>query len=260
MILFHLMKEEKRIRRQLAYVEHKVGRFPDTNLNCVQNGKYFKYYQTDGHHNHYIPKSNIQFAQQLAAKEYYLRLKQQHKHLLKLIDYYKRHVEKDQEKIQVLFENDSGYAPLLQPLFEVSHEYEEWAKAPFETNLFYPEGRKFKTKSGIYVRSKSEMMIANILQEHQVPFRYECGLELGNHTFYPDFTLKHPETGEIYYFEHFGMIDEPKYRSKMLDKLDVYLEYDVRNLIITTETKARPLTVEQVEHALICFEPFEQAS
>ena len=79
---------------------------------------------------------------------------------------------------------------------------------PYEKNPKYPEHLIHKTVSGIYVRSKSESMIALQLYTEKIPFRYECALQLGETTLYPDFTILHPKTGEIFYWEHFGMMDE----------------------------------------------------
>ena len=59
------------------------------------------------------------------------------------------------------------------------------------------------------MRSKSEAMIAMSLYVQKIPYRYECELKLGSITLFPDFTIRHPETGEIFYWEHFGMMDKP---------------------------------------------------
>ena len=73
---------------------------------------------------------------------------------------------------------------------------------------------------------------------------------LGDISFYPDFTIRHPRTGEVYYWEHFGMMDEPPYAKKAMSKLNLYIENQIIpsiNLITTYETKDHPLDLTQIK-------------
>ena len=119
----------------------------------------------------------------------------------------------------------------------------------------YPEYKIHKTCTGEMVRSKSEAFIYTCLCNHKIPFRYECALPLGTRTIYPDFTIRHPNTGETYYWEHFGMMDESYYYQKTFPKLQLYASYGIIpsiNLITTYETKKHPLSseviVKTIEH------------
>ena len=50
--------------------------------------------------------------------------------------------------------------------------------------------------------------------------------------------------------EHFGKIDDSDYRTKMERKLNTYIENGYipgKNLIMTFEDKAHPLTIEDVQ-------------
>ena len=71
------------------------------------------------------------------------------------------------------------------------------------------------------MRSKSEAMIAMNLYVQKIPYRYECELKLGSITLFPDFTIRHPETGEIFYWEHFGMMDKSEYVKNASDKISM---------------------------------------
>ena len=65
---------------------------------------------------------------------------------------------------------------------------------------------------GYFVRSKSEVIIANMLVQEEVPFVYEEPLFAPDGTmFLPDFTVKF--RGETYYWEHVGRLDLPDYRA-----------------------------------------------
>ena len=125
--------------------------------------------------------------------------------------------------------------------------------APFEKNPKYPEQLIHKSTSGNYVRSKSEAMIDTFLHMNKLPFRYECCLELGDNIFYPDFTIRHPVTGQTYYWEHFGLMDIPSYAQKTYAKLQFYSSHGIipsLNLIVTFETKESPLSTEMVSQLI----------
>lgn len=88
------------------------------------------------------------------------------------------------------------------------------------------------------------------LYMHKIPFRYECAIHLDSLTFYPDFTIRHPRTGEFYYWEHFGFVDNPNYRNKMHFKLEHFISNGILptgHLITTFETKEQPLNPSLVE-------------
>ena len=110
-------------------------------------------------------------------------------------------------------------------------------------------GLAYKTSSGIMVRSKSETIIDMFLHTNRIPFRYECALHLDNIILHPDFTIRHPQTGEIYYWEHFGIMDDPSYAEKALKKLSTYEQNGIfpgEQLIITFETRKNPLNQKHI--------------
>lgn len=88
------------------------------------------------------------------------------------------------------------------------------------------------------------------LFSHQIPFRYECELILGTHVLYPDFTIRHPKTGNVYYWEHFGLMDNPSYCRNVSLKLQEYSLNGIIpsiQLITTYETNKHPLNPEIIE-------------
>lgn len=122
--------------------------------------------------------------------------------------------------------------------------------SPYETNTKHPEHLIHKGVANTFLRSKSEVLIDMLLRRNKIPFRYECALPLGNSVVYPDFTLRHPDSGEFYYWEHFGMMDQPSYIKKTISKLNRYATNGIIpniNLITTYETKEHPLNPEIIE-------------
>ena len=126
----------------------------------------------------------------------------------------------------------------------------EWMNEPYLKNEFKSEMLVHRTSAGIRVRSKSEAFIVTTLCKYQIPFRYECALEIGGKIIYPDFTIIHPVTGEVFYWEHFGRMDEDDYKQDAIIKINNYLANGIVpniNLITTFETKTSPLCEDLVE-------------
>lgn len=87
---------------------------------------------------------------------------------------------------------------------------------------FMEEGLIHHTRKGISVRSKSEVIIADLLYAKDVQFVYERELVLGGKKRFPDFTIEDPDTGETFYWEHLGMLNKAAYRRKWEEKLAWY--------------------------------------
>lgn len=118
----------------------------------------------------------------------------------------------------------------------------------------------FETDRGEMVRSKSELIIANILNQNKnLLYKYERPLELiinGKvQVFYPDFTILNINTGKITYWEHAGLMDDPTYSSQFVNKINNYLDNDIvlgNNLVVTYETKNNPLNIKYVRKNIEC--------
>lgn len=109
------------------------------------------------------------------------------------------------------------------------------------------------TPGGLKMRSKSEEIIGTRLEEQGFIFRYEPELILGNKNSYPDFAILLPNKRRIVYWEHLGLIDDPEYVMRNLEKLEIYAKHGIYlgiNLIITYETRDQPLTIIEVDHKI----------
>lgn len=246
-----MLKEKQHLEAKINTINQKLSKLPKGRLLCVHNGKYLKWFQSDGKKPIYIPKKNRQLAEQLAVKKY---LSLQREELIRekeIIDSYLKVHDMEKLKSEQLISNDSEYKELLSPYFTpTSNSLLEWMNSPYDKNEKHPEHLIHKTSSGNYVRSKSESMIAMVLHKKLIPFRYECALELGDVVLYPDFTIRHPRTGKVFYWEHFGLADDSEYCRNMIYKLQRYVAYGIIpsiQLITTYETKDCPLSFEMVE-------------
>lgn len=106
---------------------------------------------------------------------------------------------------------------------------------------WYEEGKIHSTLSEFMVRSKSEVIIANMLFENGFEnVEYEQPLIAKDGTFYlPDFTIKW--RGKTYYWEHLGMLDNPKYKRHWDDKQKWYDNHFKGQLITTIESQTLSL-------------------
>lgn len=58
--------------KELQQIEKQLSNLPDGKINCVHNGKFVKWFHSDGHTQTYIPKSQREYAQKLALKRFLL--------------------------------------------------------------------------------------------------------------------------------------------------------------------------------------------
>ena len=73
------------------------------------------------------------------------------------------------------------------------------------------------------MRSKSEVIIADLLYAKDIEFQYErvlVGADGRERS--PDFTIFDDTTGTTIYWEHLGMLQRPSYRRKWEKKLEWY--------------------------------------
>lgn len=118
--------------------------------------------------------------------------------------------------------------------------YEEAKKVakrmPVEIKKYRPDGCIYKTDRGEYVRSKSELFIANALYKFGIPYEYEQ--EMFDGIMHPDFVIKDNIRGETIIWEHFGMMNDPEYVYQTLKKKKFYKENGFEeniNMICTYE-------------------------
>ncbi len=108
----------------------------------------------------------------------------------------------------------------------------------FSQNTIEPKNLKYTTNRGEKVRSKSEKIIADLLYEYKVNYKYEKGLDLpGFRTLYPDFTIVSPLNNQTYYWEHNGL-DTDDYLNYWKTKKQIYESSNINSnncLVVTTE-------------------------
>ena len=76
---------------------------------------------------------------------------------------------------------------------------------------------QFSASSPDLYLSKSEIILADLLNRNGIPYRYEYPVHLkGWGKVYPDFTLLDVRKRREIYWEHFGMMDDSEYAEKAI--------------------------------------------
>jgi hypothetical protein len=100
---------------------------------------------------------------------------------------------------------------------------------------YLEEGRIHRTLADFMVRSKSEVIIANLLFDREIPFLYEKPLYAPDGSFYlPDFTISW--RGDQFFWEHLGLLHQEEYRRRWAVKKAWYERHFPGRLILTEES------------------------
>ena len=208
------------------------------------------YFKPDNGDREYLPKSNSKLASELAQK----RIEIEHLNILLkekyAIDLCLKHAPTE-GKIQ-------SYADTLILFSDVANKGKAknslaWQDVPFESNPAFPEHLKHKSPSGHLLRSKSESLIDMQLFNRKIPFRYESPLIIDGQTIYPDFTIYKESTNEFAYWEHFGMMDDLRYRKSAIAKEEMYYSNGFlphEKLFLTYETSTNPISIYKIDKVI----------
>ena len=222
---------------------------PEGSLRINTRGNHSYYYlrsDPKDFNGSYIRQENQYLANQLAQKDYDIKvLHSINQELLAIKKYRSAYPASAAEDIySTLHENRQA---LVTPIYEPDEQYlEQWNAVKYTGKPFDETIPPIYTTKGERVRSKSEMIIADLLYREQIPYRYEYPLNLREFgRVYPDFTLLHLKKREELYWEHFGMMDDPIYAEKAVQKITTYAQHGLFpgcNLILTFETRQVPLS------------------
>ena len=110
---------------------------------------------------------------------------------------------------------------------------------------WYEEGKIHEVLVGDMVRSKSEVIIANLLTAAGIPFRYEVPLFAPDGTLYlPDFTIDW--RGKKFFWEHVGMLHDTKYKNDWDKKKKWYRKHFPDALLVTEESSTLSKTAQEL--------------
>lgn len=199
----------------------------------------------------YISHSKMDFARQLAQKEYDADSIEAIETELTLL---KNYLKKSRFTTTLQSKLPARKLELVKPLTLDDETYlSEWLQIPYQQKEIKPGQKSFPTSSGLLVRSKSEVIIAEMLEKNGIPFRYEQKLRLSAFNVHPDFVCLNVRSRQEFAWEHLGMLDDSDYSKMAAEKLYYYQKsgyFPGKNLIITTESQEFPLSSESVQEVI----------
>jgi exodeoxyribonuclease V alpha subunit len=102
-----------------------------------------------------------------------------------------------------------------------------------EITGWYESGKIHKSLIGHMLRSKSEVIVADLLFKHDLQPYYEKPLKGKDGSQYlPDFTILYQ--GQTYYWEHLGMLEKPEYLAKWENKKQWYKDNGFADQLIVS--------------------------
>lgn len=241
-------------------------------LRISQKGKYTEYYHiinavdsnnTNSTHNgKYIPKKQREITCKLAQKDYDSKIVTLVEEEIAALKIYLTIAPNIQAFYKTMC---TARQKLITPLTLTNEQYaSQWKTEPYQGLPFAPDTPVYTTNQGERVRSKSEVLIANALAQHKIPYRYEYPLTLHrNHThdtsqnatttLHPDFLCLNLRTRQEIIWEHFGLMDSPEYLHNTVSKLKLYAQNKIlpgKKLIITMETNTEPLIPDVINQMI----------
>lgn len=224
---------------------------PAQSVYAKRHKKGFQYYIKNGKNIKYIKASEKEYVKQVIQQEYESKVikaaGEEYKKLTALIKVYEETVVED-----VYEHMPTGKRFVTKPIELTDEEYiKMWNEQQYEKLAFREGAPEFFSSKGERMRSKSEVIIANLLDKLKINYKYEKPLRLDKlGVVHPDFTLLDVKNRKEIYFEHLGMMDDQVYRNNAINKIRAYEKsgyYMGDRLVITAEIVNCPLDIKVLE-------------
>ena len=241
------------VDQELLSIRQTLEQLPEGTANIYHIGERLRVKGRIHGKQHFFNQNEMPVAAQLMYRSYLETRRKELLHRRKMLCAVKNYESKWLGQSDQFLISNPERADMIREYLPENHDLTAWMKAPAANSAPYQEKRTEPTIAGYNVRSKSEVMIISILKNDKRYFRYEDPLYLGGRIYYPDFTIRSVADGSFFWYEHFGMMDDPVYARQAYKKLSVYAEHGLipgMNLITTFETQAHKLSIRQICHAL----------
>ncbi len=291
-IAFQLTERIEQLETLLAIKEKALKKAPEGSLRVSKSHGAVQYYHktnNDGKNGRYLDAAHRELAQKLAQKAYNIKLLPAIKKELALLKAALAQIQKNSQGHEIplvaLEQVNPDSRALITTATLTDEQYAAvWQSQKYKRKPFQPDAPELYTARGERVRSKSEVIIADTLNRLGIPYHYEFPITLksggriaGNArgaggkttepraqspgsrhsiTVHPDFLCLNLRTRQEFIWEHFGLMDDPAYSTKAVQKLHTYNESGIHpglNLIISTETTELPLNTKHIENLINTF-------
>lgn len=250
-------EDAEKLNKMVKYISSEIEKLPNEWLKINKSKNSVSYYKVcpKTRKAEYIQKNNLELAQKLAQRSYYIKLIPVIKRELGYLKNYSIKYDKsslDRVYTSMSDERQSLVIP-IQPTLE--QRIKEWKSIPYNSLGFKEYSQEIYTNKGERVRSKSEKIYADLLFSLGIEYKYEAPLKLKNGKIrYPDFTIIDPKTGEEVYCEHLGMMDTPEYAINAMKKIEEYEKNGIilgENLLLSFEGDNYSTNFDMLKNKLI---------
>ncbi|MCQ2601867.1 MAG: hypothetical protein MJ184_10960 [Treponema sp.] len=234
----------------------RLSRMPDEGRLRIRRTRgytqFFHVTRKGEHNGHYLSQKNgadLNLTRRLAQKEYT-------EELIRIAEQYSRAIsffldQLPETEVKNIKVGQPVFRTLVSPPSESEMTDDEfitaWRAVTYKGKEISDECARYTTNRGETVRSKSEKIIADLLDSRGIPYRYEFPqkMKVGRirtAVFYPDFTILAPDRREVI-LEHFGLMDDPEYCRNALKKFSIYVSNGIfpgDRFLFTYETSEMP--------------------
>lgn len=242
---------------ELIYIQiqNRMKKYPEGKIRIIKNKNKMQYYLRKDAKD----KSGVYLSKKEEKKIKIYLQKKYDMEVLKSVDEeiknLKRFIEKGPKNIQiqnVYSECAKEIKEHILPIDITDKDFiEEWLAKPYEKKEISDDMPMYITEKGERVRSKSELNIANILYNMNIPYKYECPLVLlSGYVIHPDFTILDIRRRCEVYWEHRGMMDDEGYLKHTMQRIKDYIREGIMvgdRLIITEESSFMPLGTDEIK-------------
>ena len=238
-------------------LRERISLAPKGTLRAAKRPRGYQYYQMIESRDTvgiYIKRENNKLAAQLAQKEYENKLLSILEKQLKSLNRFLNSFDPE-EAINVFESLNDSRKQLVTPVYLNDEDFvKQWLSQPYKKLGFRSDDPEYFTENNERVRSKSEIIIANTLKSHNIPYRYEFPVyEDGVVIAAPDFNCLNVRTRKEYYWEHLGMMGDEGYVNNNIKKIEKYTfakGFDETRLILTFESDKHPLNTRIIEEKI----------
>ena len=256
-----IISELENVRREL---EEFIMNAPEGSLRIAKNENRILYFQYNKNNagkyrtGKYISKEKMPIIQQLAQKDYNVKLTsliEKEIKLLEKIEKFEALENKNKMQIENVYDSLSlERKALVEPMYISNEEYaKKWQEEPYTKKPFLDGVVEIYTDRDERVRSKSEKILADRLFKRGIPYKYECPIMLNNRIIHPDFTVLNVKSRKEIYWEHMGMMDNKEYAIAAVKRIDDYGKNGIcvgDNLILTFETSVSLLKTQDIDQMI----------
>lgn len=250
----HVIKDLESQRYLKNQYEQKLNDLPDGNLalSTVKGIDY--YYKVINGKKIYLGTADKEEVRQLQTKKFLQKsLKRIDANCKVMERFVAKYHSIDPDTVNAALPKTYHLFPEADYAFTNWMDLQTWGSEPYDKSTKFPEGLKHRTVKGERVRSKSEVIIADILFLKGIEYHYEENLRIGTETIAPDFKVAVASQQRFRRIEHFGMIGDSKYLEECLWKIRLYVSngyVPVDDVIFTFDTQDGEIDAQLIGQAI----------